>query len=207
MCSQPWCDVFAMISFQTVVEASVPSKKISHRVNVCCSAHTTAKPCRHTSIDAFQALTGLCDMYMILNLECCKCAGMRFLCANSLVVLHVCAPEAIGVRRGWHLPPGNRDTNQMFRFNSCNDRLFSGMTLTLHKSHMFCSGMMTWCLQFTHVRSLACRGRLRNLGTDFSYVGLYCVSITRQYIFKGSFQVAAIGILPSVVVECRHLGR
>ena len=28
-------------------------------------------------------------MRYVLNLECCKCAGMRFLCANSLVVLHV----------------------------------------------------------------------------------------------------------------------
>jgi len=56
---------------------------------------------------------------------------------------------AIGVRRGNGIClPGNWDTNQMSRFNSCNDSLFSGMTLTLHKSQIYCSGIMTiWAVK------------------------------------------------------------
>jgi len=30
--------------------------------------------------------------YAISNLECCKCARMRFHCANALVVLRIWAP-------------------------------------------------------------------------------------------------------------------
>jgi len=33
-------------------------------------------------------------------------------------------------------------------------------------------------LQFTHVRSFACRDKLRSLRADGSTVGLYCVTIT-----------------------------
>ena len=57
------------------------------------------------------------------------------------------------------------------------------------------------CLQSTHVSSFACRGRLRNLGTDCFTIGLHCVTTTWQQIFKGSLQVAAIGILSSVTAE------
>jgi len=47
---------------------------------------------------------------------------------------------------------------------------------TLHKE----SASLFWChavmkLQFTHVRSFACRGRLRNLRADCFTVRLYCV--------------------------------
>jgi len=35
---------------------------------------------------------GLSDIYTILNLECCKCAWMRFHCANGLVALRICLP-------------------------------------------------------------------------------------------------------------------
>jgi len=30
-------------------------------------------------------------------------------------------------------------------FNSCNNTLFTGMALTLHKSQLHCSGVMQWC--------------------------------------------------------------
>jgi len=42
-----------------------------------------------------------------------------------------------------------------------------------------------WChpamsFQSTHVRSFACRGRLRNMRAHYSIVGLYCVTMTWQ---------------------------
>jgi len=40
---------------------------------------------------AFKALKW--ELYTILNLQCCKCVKMRFLCANRLVVLRICLPE------------------------------------------------------------------------------------------------------------------
>ena len=70
------------------VAASVPSKKTSsYWTNVCFSEHAVAQPCRHTTNEAFQAIKALCDVYTIFNLECCKCATMRFHYANDLVVL------------------------------------------------------------------------------------------------------------------------
>ena len=72
---------------------SVPSKKILHWANVCFIAHAIVQPCRHTNSETFQALLRLCGIYMILNLECCcKCARMRFHCANCLAALLTCAP-------------------------------------------------------------------------------------------------------------------
>jgi len=38
-------------------------------------------------------------IYAISNLECCKCARMRFQCANALVVLRICAPYGTLVTR------------------------------------------------------------------------------------------------------------
>jgi len=43
-----------------------------------------------------------------------------------------------------------------------------------------------------------CRSRLRNLLTDFSTVGLYGVTITRQQILKSSLQVTVVGVFPYV---------
>jgi len=34
--------------------------------------HAIVQPCRPTTNKDFQAVKGLCDIYMILNLECCK---------------------------------------------------------------------------------------------------------------------------------------
>jgi len=52
--------------------------------------------------------------------------------------------------------------------------------------------------QFAHVWSSACRGRLRNLLADCCTLGLYCVTMTRQQIFKCSLQVTVVGVLPHV---------
>jgi len=41
---------------------------------------------RHTNSKAFQTLQELCDNIHYLNLECCKCARMRFYCTNGLVI-------------------------------------------------------------------------------------------------------------------------
>jgi len=48
-----------------------------------------------------------------------------------------------------------------------------------------------------------------NLLSDCSAVGLYCITITWQQIFKSSLQVqaAVVGVLPHVTVELRYLGR
>ena len=62
-------------------------------------------------------------------------------------------------------------------------------------------------LQFTHVRSFACRGRLRNLLADCSTVGPSCVTIKWPQIFKDSLQVTVVGVFPHVTVERRHLDR
>jgi len=50
------------------------------------SNHVATQP-----VKAFQALQRLCDVYTIFYLECCKCARMRFHCANGLVLLRICA--------------------------------------------------------------------------------------------------------------------
>jgi len=38
-------------------------------------------------------------------------------------------------------------------------------------------------------------------------LAFYCLTITRQQIFKDLLQVAVVGGLLHVTVECRHLGR
>jgi len=69
-----------------------PSKKIVHCANVCFNAHAIAPSYRQTPSKAFEALEGLCKIYLIIHLECCKCTRMRFHYANALVVLRSCAP-------------------------------------------------------------------------------------------------------------------
>jgi len=58
-------------------------------------------------------------------------------------------------------------------------------------------------LQFTHVPTFACRGRLRKSRGDCSTVGLYCVTITWQQIFKGSLYITVEGVLLHETVEGR----
>jgi len=62
-------------------------------------------------------------------------------------------------------------------------------------------------LQFTHVLSFACRGGLRKSRTDCSTVGLYCVTITWQQIFKGLLYITVAGVLFHETVVRTHLGR
>jgi len=62
-------------------------------------------------------------------------------------------------------------------------------------------------LEFTDVRSFACRGRLRKVPSDCSTVGISCIKITWQQIFKCSLHVTVAGDLLHVTVERRHLGR
>jgi len=61
------------------------------------------------------------------------------------------------------------------------------------------SGSLFWCqaimrLQFAHVRSFTCRGKLWNLLVDCSIVGLYCVTVPWQWIFKCSLQIMVVGV-------------
>ena len=88
-------------------------------------------------------------------------------------------------------------------FISCNNSLFAVMTLTVHMSHVRCSGVMQHAvvnLHFIHVRSFVCRGRLWNLRVDCSTVGVYCVSIAWSQIFKNSLHVTVAGVLLHVTV-------
>jgi len=60
-------------------------------------------------------------------------------------------------------------------------------------------GSLFWChammsLQFAHVRSFACRGRLQNLLADCSTIGLYCVKITRQINLQTFTSVSVVGV-------------
>ena len=85
-------------------------------------------------------------------------------------------------------------------FDSSNNSLFVGMTLTLHKFR--CDAVLS--LQFTHF-AFGCK--LRNLRAVCFTVGLYCVPRTWQQIFEGSLQVAEAGVFQHVTVEHKHLGR
>jgi len=55
--------------------------------------------------------------------------------------------------------------------------LFAGMTLTLHTSQVYCSGVMP---SSVCVRSFPGESSLRSLRADCFAVGLYCVTITWQ---------------------------
>jgi len=82
--------------------------------------------------------------------------------------------------------------------NFCNSPVFSGMTLTLRNSQVPCSGVMQcWAclsLMFTPLRGQTCE-------RIFSSVGVYCVTISRQQIFKDSLQVTVEGVSPLVAFE------
>jgi len=51
--------------------------------NLCFSEKTISQPCRYAISNAFQAVKG----YTMYDMECCKCARMRFDCASGLVVM------------------------------------------------------------------------------------------------------------------------
>jgi len=78
-------------------------------------------------------------------------------------------------------------------FNFCYDSLFAGITLTLHRRQVHCSGVM-------QLRTLFCLQRqVRKLRTGCSTVGLYCLTIAWQQIFKGSLRVTVAGVLLACV--------
>ena len=56
-------------------------------------------------------------------------------------------------------------------------------------------------LQFTHVYPFACRGRLRNVRTDFCTIVFYSVPVTWQQIVKGLLQVAVV-VVVFVACDC-----
>ena len=60
-------------------------------------------------------------------------------------------------------------------------------------------------LQFNYVHFFFYRGRLRNWEACCFTVGLYCVKITWQQIFKGSLKIVVKGVLRHVTVERSHL--
>jgi len=52
---------------------------------------------------------------------------------------------------------------------------------------------------------LPAKASCRNLRSDCCAVGLYCVTITWQQMFKGSRQVTLAGVLLRMTVELRRL--
>jgi len=68
-------------------------------MNTCLfySEHVITQSYRCATNEAFQAMKGLCGIYTIWKLECCKCAGLRFHCANVLVVVRSCGNAGIGI--------------------------------------------------------------------------------------------------------------
>ena len=80
------------------------------------------------------------------------------------------------------------------------------MKLTLHKiqvhSYRLCSDELA-------VQScpLCLRRRLQKSRADYSTVGLYCVTITWQQIFKSSLYITVAGVLLHETVERTRLGR
>ena len=113
--------------------------------------------------------------------------------------------EASAGGQNWHLSsPTNwdKETNMSRKreisslipikwFNSCNDSLFANMTLTLHKSQVYFSGVME-CWACSSPMSALCRGRLRNLLPDCSTLGVYCLTTTWQQILESSIQVMIV---------------
>jgi len=75
------------------LQSSAPSKELLHWAGFCSSEHAIAQPCRITTSYAFQAVEALCRICRMVHLEFCKCARLRFHCANGLAVLRGCAPH------------------------------------------------------------------------------------------------------------------
>jgi len=79
------------------------------------------------------------------------------------------------------------------------------MTPTEHKKQVHCPGVVQWwvCSSLMSSASPIYRDKSRNLNTDCSTVGLYCVTITWQQIFTRLLQVTVLGVLPHASVERR----
>ena len=92
-------------------------------------------------------------------------------------------------------------------FNSCNDSLFAGMTLALHKSQLHCSGVMQWwaavhaCRLICLLRQVAKLAR-RSFGCSSLLRNNYMA--TNLQMFTSSYDTV-VAVLPHVTVESRHL--
>jgi len=59
-------------------------------------------------------------------------------------------------------------------------------------SSLFWCHAVVNCLQFTHIHYIYLQRQFAKVGNGRSTIGLHCVTVTWQQIFKGSLQVAAI---------------
>ena len=92
--------------------------------------------------------------------------------------------------------------HEVIWFNFCNNSL--PLTLTLYKSQVY---SLFWCLgamslQFVHVPSFSCKGKLRNLRAYCSTVVLYCVKTGVYWGGNGVLTTSLIKLL-----MCRLLFR
>ena len=71
--------------FVKLITSSVRCKKVLQWANICFSAHAISQTI--WTHNRWNVSTGLCDLYTISNLECCKCARVWFHCVNALAVL------------------------------------------------------------------------------------------------------------------------
>jgi len=103
---------------------------------------------------------------------------------------------------------------------SSNEGLLPGMTLTMHKSQFHCSGYHVMVsLQFTHVCSFVCRGRLElpdwpflgqisEIWLRFKLVGLkilfgfFLASFQHCLSFLWNFHLAILGKVPNLRAIC-----
>jgi len=93
-------------------------------------------------------------------------------------------PLEMGLRIEFFIKPDVSSSIPINVFISYHESIFTAITLNTAQdpgSLFWCQAMMS--LQFTHVRSFVCGGRLQKLRADCSTVGLYCVTITWQRIF------------------------
>ena len=78
-----------LVSFQTV---SLVRKFHTEQMFVLLGKQSCATMQTHNQWSDSSGERAICDIYTILNLECCKSARIRFHCASALVVPRVCAP-------------------------------------------------------------------------------------------------------------------
>ena len=96
--------------------------------------------------------------------------------------------------------------NVWYILNS-DDSVFSSMTFTLHKSEIHWYGVMPWWAACGSLVSTHLQRQGAKLGNAMFY---YWPSLRNNNVatnLQNSLQVAAVGILPPVTVESRHLGR
>jgi len=87
------CNNYIRSAQHKASELFSPNKILRWANSLFLSERAIAQLCRHTATsEGFQAFKRLCGIYTILNLECWKCARMKYHCANGLVVQLNCVP-------------------------------------------------------------------------------------------------------------------